>query len=90
ASMPWFKEWTKETRDGVVRGKTLLDAIDATIPPVRPHLRLPYLVRGGLGQVHLDQRRGRSKSEQTKMNSRFLHEDKTPVTQEKIHRVPFY
>jgi elongation factor 1-alpha len=55
--MPWFKEWTKETPDGVVRGKTLLDAIDATIPPVRPHdkpLRLPlqdvYKI-GGVGTV---------------------------------------
>ncbi|KAJ7823722.1 P-loop containing nucleoside triphosphate hydrolase protein [Mycena olivaceomarginata] len=57
-NMPWFKEWTKETKDGVVvRGKTLLDAIDATIPPVRPHdkpLRLPlqdvYKI-GGVGTV---------------------------------------
>ncbi|KAJ7318604.1 P-loop containing nucleoside triphosphate hydrolase protein [Mycena albidolilacea] len=56
-NMPWFKEWTKETRDGVIRGKTLLDAIDTIIPPVRPHdkpLRLPlqdvYRI-GGVGTV---------------------------------------
>ncbi|KAE8412361.1 elongation factor 1-alpha [Aspergillus pseudocaelatus] len=30
--MPWFKGWTKENRGGVVKGKTLLDAIDALEP----------------------------------------------------------
>ena len=55
--MPWFKGWTKETKAGVVKGKTLLDAIDAIEPPVRPHdkpLRLPlqdvYKI-GGIGTV---------------------------------------
>ena len=27
--MPWFKGWTKETKGGIVKGKTLLDAIDS-------------------------------------------------------------
>ena len=55
--MPWFKGWIKETKAGVVKGKTLLDAIDAIEPPVRPHdkpLRLPlqdvYKI-GGIGTV---------------------------------------
>ena len=55
--MPWFKGWTKETKAGVVKGKTLLDAIDAIEPPVRPSdkpLRLPlqdvYKI-GGIGTV---------------------------------------
>ncbi|KAJ7254062.1 P-loop containing nucleoside triphosphate hydrolase protein [Mycena haematopus] len=54
-NMPWFKGWTKETKAGVVKGKTLLEAIDAIEPPVRPHdkpLRLPlqdvYKI-GGIG-----------------------------------------
>lgn len=36
--------WTKELKSGVVKGKTLLEAIDAIEPPVRPSdkpLRLP-------------------------------------------------
>ena len=56
-SMPWYKGWTKETKAGVVKGKTLLDAIDAIEPPVRPSdkpLRLPlqdvYKI-GGIGTV---------------------------------------
>ena len=55
--MPWYKGWTKETKAGVVKGKTLLDAIDAIEPPVRPSdkpLRLPlqdvYKI-GGIGTV---------------------------------------
>jgi translation elongation factor EF-Tu-like GTPase len=55
--MPWYKGWTKETKGGVVKGKTLLDAIDAIEPPVRPvdkPLRLPlqdvYKI-GGIGTV---------------------------------------
>jgi elongation factor 1-alpha len=50
-SIPWFKGWTKA---GVVKGKTLPDAIDAIEPPVRPSdkpLRLPlqdvYKIGGG-------------------------------------------
>jgi elongation factor 1-alpha len=56
--MPWYKGWTKEIKGGVVvKGKTLLDAIDAIEPPVRPSdkpLRLPlqdvYKI-GGIGTV---------------------------------------
>jgi elongation factor 1-alpha len=55
--MQWYKGWTKETKAGVVKGKTLLDAIDAIEPPVRPSdkpLRLPlqdvYKI-GGIGTV---------------------------------------
>jgi len=58
ANMTWFKGWTKEGKGGVVvKGKTLLEAIDAIDPPVRPHdkpLRLPlqdvYKI-GGIGTV---------------------------------------
>jgi translation elongation factor EF-1alpha len=49
--------WTKETKAGVQKGKTLLEAIDAIEPPVRPSdkpLRLPlqdvYKI-GGIGTV---------------------------------------
>ncbi|EIM92107.1 translation elongation factor [Stereum hirsutum FP-91666 SS1] len=56
-NMPWYKGWTKETKAGVVKGKTLLDAIDAIEPPSRPSdkpLRLPlqdvYKI-GGIGTV---------------------------------------
>ncbi|KAK7208210.1 translational elongation factor EF-1 alpha [Myxozyma melibiosi] len=55
---PWYKGWVKETKaSGVVKGKTLLEAIDAIEPPVRPSdkpLRLPlqdvYKI-GGIGTV---------------------------------------
>ncbi|ONH66063.1 Elongation factor 1-alpha [Cyberlindnera fabianii] len=54
---PWYKGWEKETKAGVVKGKTLLDAIDAIEPPTRPTdkpLRLPlqdvYKI-GGIGTV---------------------------------------
>lgn len=57
-NMPWFKGWTKEGKGGaVVKGKTLLEAIDAIEPPTRPSdkpLRLPlqdvYKI-GGIGTV---------------------------------------
>ncbi|KDN43505.1 hypothetical protein RSAG8_06094, partial [Rhizoctonia solani AG-8 WAC10335] len=56
-NMPWYKGWTKESKAGVTKGKTLLDAIDAIEPPVRPSdkpLRLPlqdvYKI-GGIGTV---------------------------------------
>jgi len=55
--MTWFKGWTKETKAGASKGKTLLEAIDAIEPPVRPSdkpLRLPlqdvYKI-GGIGTV---------------------------------------
>ncbi|KAH3687135.1 hypothetical protein WICPIJ_001890 [Wickerhamomyces pijperi] len=54
---PWYKGWEKETKSGVAKGKTLLEAIDAVEPPVRPTdkpLRLPlqdvYKI-GGIGTV---------------------------------------
>ena len=43
-NMPWFKGWDIERKDGNASGKTLLDALDAIIPPQRPTdkpLRLP-------------------------------------------------
>ncbi|EAZ8597569.1 elongation factor 1-alpha, partial [Salmonella enterica] len=54
----WYKGWEKETKaSGVVKGKTLLEAIDAIEPPARPTdkpLRLPlqdvYKI-GGIGTV---------------------------------------
>ncbi|KAI8375831.1 P-loop containing nucleoside triphosphate hydrolase protein [Blakeslea trispora] len=56
-NMPWFKGWKKETKAGEKSGKTLLEAIDAIEPPVRPSdkpLRLPlqdvYKI-GGIGTV---------------------------------------
>jgi elongation factor 1-alpha len=57
-NMPWFKGWTKEGKGGsVVKGKTLLEAIDSIEPPTRPSdrpLRLPlqdvYKI-GGIGTV---------------------------------------
>ncbi|VEU20696.1 DEKNAAC101599 [Brettanomyces naardenensis] len=54
---PWYKGWQKETKGGVAKGKTLLEAIDAVEPPERPTskpLRLPlqdvYKI-GGVGTV---------------------------------------
>ncbi|KAK9493645.1 P-loop containing nucleoside triphosphate hydrolase protein [Lipomyces doorenjongii] len=54
---PWYKGWQKENKSGVVKGKTLLEAIDAIEPPQRPvdkPLRLPlqdvYKI-GGIGTV---------------------------------------
>lgn len=55
---PWYKGWEKETKaSGVVKGKTLLEAIDSIEPPTRPTdkaLRLPlqdvYKI-GGIGTV---------------------------------------
>ncbi|BAO42620.1 elongation factor 1-alpha [Kluyveromyces marxianus] len=54
---PWYKGWEKETKAGTVKGKTLLEAIDAIEPPTRPTdkpLRLPlqdvYKI-GGIGTV---------------------------------------
>lgn len=53
----WYKGWEKETKSGVVKGKTLLEAIDAIEEPSRPTdkpLRLPlqdvYKI-GGIGTV---------------------------------------
>ncbi|KAJ2719205.1 translation elongation factor EF-1 alpha [Coemansia sp. Benny D115] len=58
-NMPWYKGWVKEQlkSDSTVTGRTLVEAIDAIEPPVRPSdkpLRLPlqdvYKI-GGIGTV---------------------------------------
>jgi len=55
--MPWFKGWSIERKEGSASGKTLLEALDAMVPPARPTdkpLRLPlqdvYKI-GGIGTV---------------------------------------
>jgi len=57
SNMPWFKGWSVERKEGNASGKTLLEALDAIIPPSRPTdkpLRLPlqdvYKI-GGIGTV---------------------------------------
>ncbi|CAF3214109.1 unnamed protein product [Rotaria sp. Silwood2] len=43
-NMSWYKGWTVERKEGSVTGKTLVEAIDAIIPPQHPSekpLRLP-------------------------------------------------
>jgi len=57
-NMPWYKGWSKETKEGgKASGKTLFEALDAINPPSRPSdkaLRLPlqdvYKI-GGIGTV---------------------------------------
>jgi elongation factor 1-alpha len=56
-NMGWYKGWTIERKEGNATGKTLVEAIDAMIPPARPigkPLRLPlqdvYKI-GGIGTV---------------------------------------
>lgn len=42
--MTWFKGWSIERKEGNGSGKTLFEALDAILPPVRPTdkaLRLP-------------------------------------------------
>lgn len=53
----WFKGWKVERKDGNAEGKTLIEALDAILPPSRPTdkaLRLPlqdvYKI-GGIGTV---------------------------------------
>jgi elongation factor 1-alpha len=55
--MPWYKGWSVERKEGNASGKTLLEALDAVLPPSRPTdkpLRLPlqdvYKI-GGIGTV---------------------------------------
>ncbi|CAF1618020.1 unnamed protein product, partial [Didymodactylos carnosus] len=55
--MTWFKGWNIERKEGNATGKTLLEALDAVVPPARPTdkpLRLPlqdvYKI-GGIGTV---------------------------------------
>lgn len=57
SNMPWFKGWEVERGDKTVSGKTLLEALDSSMPPSRPTekpLRLPlqdvYKI-GGIGTV---------------------------------------
>jgi len=58
ANMPWYKGWTRETKEGGKQsGKTLFEALDAVNKPTRPSdkaLRLPlqdvYKI-GGIGTV---------------------------------------
>lgn len=57
ANMTWYKGWDKKNKDKEVKGKTLLEALDAIVPPTRPTdkaLRLPlqdvYKI-GGIGTV---------------------------------------
>jgi len=56
-NMGWFKGWSIERKEGNASGKTLLNALDAILPPTRPTekpLRLPlqdvYKI-GGIGTV---------------------------------------
>merc|ERR1711915_245372 len=56
-NMPWYKGWSVERKEGNASGKTLLNALDAILPPKRPSdkpLRLPlqdvYKI-GGIGTV---------------------------------------
>jgi len=56
-NMTWFKSWAVERKEGNASGKTLLQALDAILPPKRPtekSLRLPlqdvYKI-GGIGTV---------------------------------------
>merc|ERR1719181_2656063 len=56
-NMSWYKGWSKEVKEGKFSGKTMFEALDAIIPPSRPHdkpLRLPlqdvYKI-GGIGTV---------------------------------------
>jgi elongation factor 1-alpha len=57
SNMPWFKGWQAERKEGNAKGFTLLEALDAILPPSRPTekpLRLPlqdvYKI-GGIGTV---------------------------------------
>ena len=43
-NMAWYKGWSVERKEGNASGKTLLNALDAILPPKRPSdkpLRLP-------------------------------------------------
>ncbi|OCT77171.1 hypothetical protein XELAEV_18032367mg [Xenopus laevis] len=55
--MGWFKGWKVKRKDGFTKGQSLLEVLDALVPPVRPAnkpLRLPlqdvYKI-GGIGTV---------------------------------------
>merc|ERR1712200_356138 len=57
SNMSWYKGWAIERKEGNASGKTLINALDAILPPTRPTdkaLRLPlqdvYKI-GGIGTV---------------------------------------
>ena len=57
SNMSWYKGWSVERKEGNASGKTLINALDAILPPKRPTdkaLRLPlqdvYKI-GGIGTV---------------------------------------
>ena len=61
-NMPWFKGWDIERKDGNASGKTLLDALDAIIPPQRPTdkpLRLPLQDVYKIGGKNRQQKKSR-------------------------------
>jgi len=52
--MSWYKGWSVEQKEGNASGKTLLDALDSIIPPIRPTgkpLRLPLLDVYKIGSI---------------------------------------
>ena len=54
--MSWFKGWKVERKDGNASGVTLLEALDAILPPSRPTdkpLRLPLQDVYKIGGEHL-------------------------------------
>ena len=51
SNMSWYKGWAVERKEGKASGTTLLEALDATIPPQRPTdkpLRLPLQVKSSI------------------------------------------
>lgn len=59
ANMSWHKGWSIERKEGNASGKTLLEALDAIVPPTRPTdkaLRLPlqdvYKIGGRCDSMH--------------------------------------
>lgn len=54
--MPWFKGWAIERKEGKAEGKTLIEALDAILPPSRPTekpLRLPLQVNMKLMKIRI-------------------------------------
>lgn len=56
--MSWFKNWKVERKEGNATGVTLLEALDAILPPARPTdkpLRLPlqdvYKIGGNFDRI---------------------------------------
>ena len=40
-NMSWYKGWNVERKEGKASGMTLLEALDAVIPPTRPTMMQP-------------------------------------------------